>query len=167
VKHSSPPELAKDNAPPREMLVGELSRRAGIPPHTIRYYERRCLLKAPKRSAARYRLYSREDEERLHFINVAKSLGLRLDEIAELIRMGNAGNAPCERLRDFIEGHIADVERQIAVLHQLRASLNERLGAITDGSHARGARAQICPILESDDRREGHDRPVFRHTKRR
>ncbi len=63
------------------MLIGELSKQLSLPTHTIRYYEQLGLLDPPQRSEAQYRLYTKSDAERLHFIQKAKRLGLSLDDI--------------------------------------------------------------------------------------
>jgi len=53
-------------------FISELSRQVDIPVPTIRYYERLGLLDPPERTASQYRIYSKEAEERLQFIQQAK-----------------------------------------------------------------------------------------------
>jgi MerR family Zn(II)-responsive transcriptional regulator of zntA len=60
--------------------VGEVSRRLGLNPQTLYFYERIGLIPSPQRTEAGYRLFSQQDMERLAFISRAKSLGLTLDE---------------------------------------------------------------------------------------
>lgn len=69
------------------LQVGEVSRRLGLNPQTLYFYERIGLMPSPKRTTAGYRLYDRLDLERLSFITQAKALGLSLDEIKELLIM--------------------------------------------------------------------------------
>ena len=52
------------NAPPL-VRIGELARRAGVPPATLRAWERRYRIVEPTRTEAGYRLYSEDDERRL------------------------------------------------------------------------------------------------------
>ena len=52
---------------------------------TIRYYERRGLLREPPRTHAGYRQYSGADLWRLQFIARAKQMGFTLAEIATLV----------------------------------------------------------------------------------
>jgi MerR family transcriptional regulator, light-induced transcriptional regulator len=47
------------------LRIGELARRAGIPPATLRAWERRYGIVTPYRTEAGYRLYSADDERRL------------------------------------------------------------------------------------------------------
>lgn len=63
------------------MQIGELAQRAGVNVQTVRFYERRALLDAPKRKASGYRVYQEADLLRLRFILHAKSLGFTLGEI--------------------------------------------------------------------------------------
>jgi len=52
----------------RLLQIGQLGKRLGVNPKTIRYYEEVGLLAEPARSEAGYRFYGAEDEERLRFI---------------------------------------------------------------------------------------------------
>jgi DNA-binding transcriptional MerR regulator len=52
---------------------------------TVRYYERRGLLRQPRRTPAGYRQYSATDLRRLQFIARAKQLGFTLTEVAGLV----------------------------------------------------------------------------------
>lgn len=67
------------------MLIGDLAARAGIPSSTIRYYERTGLLREPPRTPAGYRDYGKEEVVRLRFIRAAQGLGLRLDEVSDVL----------------------------------------------------------------------------------
>jgi MerR family mercuric resistance operon transcriptional regulator len=57
--------------------IGELSKRTGCNIETIRYYERIALLRAPARSAGRYRVYDTGDVRRPGFIRRAVNLASR------------------------------------------------------------------------------------------
>src|SRR5260370_596522 len=58
-----------------EIGIGEVSRRTGCNIETIRYYERIGLVPKPERTASRYRIYAREDVQRLVFVRRARELG--------------------------------------------------------------------------------------------
>jgi len=62
----------------RVMQLGELGKRTGVNPKTIRYYEEIGLLPAPARTPSGYRQYTAEDAGRLEFIRSAKALGVAL-----------------------------------------------------------------------------------------
>jgi len=84
------------SAPPLTGLrIGEVARRAGTTPRTIRYYEELGLLPAtPERDAGSHRLYGEEEIERLEQILRLKDLlGLSLEELRDVIEAEDARGA--------------------------------------------------------------------------
>jgi DNA-binding transcriptional MerR regulator len=77
------------------LTVSQLAGEVGLRADTVRYYERLGLLPAPTRTAAGYRQYNAEAVQRLRFIKSAQQLGLRLQEIAELLAICDQGLCPC------------------------------------------------------------------------
>ena len=69
------------------MKIGELSRQAGVPVETIRYYEKIGLMAKPERAENGYRYYRQEHLDRLLFIRRCRNLDMAQDEIRELIRL--------------------------------------------------------------------------------
>jgi DNA-binding transcriptional MerR regulator len=69
------------------LLIGEVSKRTGFPPPTIRYYEEVGLLKKPPRAQSGYRAYSSKTVDELLFVKKAQGLGFSLDEIAEVLKL--------------------------------------------------------------------------------
>lgn len=67
------------------LTTGELAERAGVNVQTVRYYERRGLLREPPRTESGYRQYDDSDLDRLRFIRTAQRLGFKLEEIDELL----------------------------------------------------------------------------------
>ena len=121
----------------RGLRIGELARRAGTTPRTIRYYEEFGLLPgAPERDAGRHRLYTDADVERvLEVLRLKDLLGLSLDELRDVIEAEDArgalraewheGDPSPERRRQILEqalGHIGD---QLALLRRRREELDE------------------------------------------
>ena len=73
------------------LTISQLAHKAGVHVETVRYYERRGLLREPPRTPAGYRQYSSADLWRLQFIARAKQLGFTLAEVARLA--GEHGSA--------------------------------------------------------------------------
>jgi DNA-binding transcriptional MerR regulator len=67
--------------------AGEAARRAQVSVQTLRYYERRGLLKRPARAASNYRLYTEEAVSRVRFIKRAQRLGFDLEAIRDLLAL--------------------------------------------------------------------------------
>ena len=75
------------------LTIGQLAHEAGVNIETIRYYERRRLLREPPRTSSGYRQYSATDLWRLQFIARAKQLGFTLSEIATLVGPDSSSSA--------------------------------------------------------------------------
>lgn len=81
----------------REYRVEELAAEAGVPVRTLRYYQERRLLPAPRRQG-RVALYSTAHLERLRLIAELLDRGYRLDGIEELIAAAGEGRDVTELL---------------------------------------------------------------------
>jgi len=130
-----------------QLTIGEVAARAGMTPDGLRYYDRLGLLRPATRTPAGYRLYDRAALDRLTFIRKARALGLRLDEVQEILRVADRGTPPCEHVRKTLAARLAEVDARIAELESLRATLRRAL--------ARSRRLQpvstcICGIIESE-----------------
>ncbi len=64
------------------LRIGELSRRVGISDHLLRAWERRYGLLRPMRSTGGFRLYSEDDERRVHRMQAHLARGLSAAEAA-------------------------------------------------------------------------------------
>ena len=105
------------------MTIGLLAGRLGINPRTIRYYERIGILPEPARTYAGYRLYGREDEERLRFIKSAQRVGLNLGEIKETLAFRDCGEPPCGYVAGVIDQRLSEVNRRLADLRAFKREL--------------------------------------------
>src|SRR4051795_1243160 len=81
--------------------VAELAAAVGVPPDTVRYYERTGLLKPPRRTSAGYRSYDDGALDRMRFIQGAQRLGLKLADIRTLLDIRDTGSCPCEPAGDL------------------------------------------------------------------
>lgn len=73
------------------MRIGELSQRVGVPAATVRYYEKRGLLRKPPRTEAGYRSYPAEAALELRLIRWAKTVGFTLRELRDLLAVVTTG----------------------------------------------------------------------------
>lgn len=127
------------------LRIGELAAELDLNPKTIRYYEEIGVLPEPQRTPAGYRLYDAADRERLAFILKARSIGLTLDEISEILAVRGMGQPPCEHVVGLLDRKIAGIDQQLRVLEDLRQDLvSLRRGADTSLC-ADGA---VCGIIE-------------------
>ncbi len=130
------------------MRIGELAGRLDLNTQTIRYYERIGLLPEPGRTESGYRSYGEEDERRLRFIKNARSAGLTLGEVKEVLAFHERGEAPCAYVTEAIARRAEEIERQIAELTEFKRAL-DRLHERAANQTAREPRLQdYCHIIE-------------------
>ena len=91
------PTRASDD--PRLLRIQEVAAEVGLTTRSIRYYEEIGLL-APARSGGAYRLYEREDIERLRFIKgLRDDAGFSIAQIGQLLEDEAARERNRERFR--------------------------------------------------------------------
>jgi MerR family mercuric resistance operon transcriptional regulator len=110
-----------------EYTIGRLAAAADIPTSTVRYYERIGLLTPNDRSEGNYRLYSEESLERLRFIRAAHAAGFTLDDVATLLGLRVAANAPCEDVQLLMEQRLAEVKSRMDELRHVERVLKSFL----------------------------------------
>jgi MerR family mercuric resistance operon transcriptional regulator len=111
---------------------------------TVRYYERRGLVPAPPRRQSGYRQYSEDVVARIQFIKRAQDLGFSLNEITELLSLRVDSHDACADVQKRAEAKIADVERRMRDLQQIKLALSDLVIACGE----RGPTGE-CPILEA------------------
>lgn len=130
------------------LLIGKLSRQLGISQQTIRYYEQLGLIPQPYRAGNGYRVYSREHQERLTFIQKAKRLGLSLEEIKTLIDIGGQGSMPCEEVKRLLKTRLQELDSRIQNMVVFRQELAQRYQEFESRGAASGA---VCGLIERQD----------------
>ncbi len=139
------------------MRIGELAAHVGVNPKTVRYYERIGLLPAAERTSAGDRVYDEGDRERLGFIRAAQRLGMRLDEIAEVLALRDADRRPCGYVRGVLREHVADIDGRIAELQRLRGQLLDLDARAEQLASAPETALASCPLIDHV-RRQGEGR---------
>ncbi|PSK92238.1 MerR family transcriptional regulator [Taibaiella chishuiensis] len=69
-------------------LISQLSKETGVPPGTIRFYEKSGLITGTRKAGVTtndYRYYGDDVIDKLRFIQMAKDVGFTLNEIKEVI----------------------------------------------------------------------------------
>jgi DNA-binding transcriptional MerR regulator len=107
----------------RSLRAGTLSDAAGVSTDTLRHYERLGLLKKPPRTQGGYRAYPPESLDRVLLIRNALACGFTLKELASILRVRDAGGAPCRNVAALARDKLDQLSTQIAQLITLRDSL--------------------------------------------
>jgi DNA-binding transcriptional MerR regulator len=69
------------------MRIGELAKRASVSVQAVRFYERRRLIRTPRRTPAGYRIYSQKDLETVTVIKKMQRFGFKLAEIRRILQL--------------------------------------------------------------------------------
>jgi Hg(II)-responsive transcriptional regulator len=128
------------------LTIGALARAADVNVETVRYYQRRGILKQPKRLRG-WRHYGEDALRTLRFIRRAQELGFTLAEIEDLLSLRSSESQQvCARVRSRAEAKLADVDARIRDLTAIRETLARLARACPSAGHAGD-----CPILEAID----------------
>jgi len=104
----------------KTLTRGQLAKKTGVNPETVRYYEKMGLLPKAIRTESGYRLFSEEDVKRIKFIKRAKELGFTLKEIKELLQLGFETEGECREVRKIAEIKLKDVQKKILEILSLQ-----------------------------------------------
>jgi len=127
---------------------GELADLAGVSRDTLRHYERKGVLPRPLRGHNAYRQYPPEALQRVQLVRRALSVGFTLDELARVLKVRDAGGAPCEDVRRLAAQKLLNVQDQLRELTRLRDDLQETIKE-WDTRLARRAGGKRANLLES------------------
>ena len=95
------------------LKIGDLARRTGVDPRTIRFYEAVGVLPPPGRGRNGYRLYAGDAVDVLRFIKQAQGLGLTLAEIREIVAIRQGGRPPCSHVYQLLREKAAELDRKL------------------------------------------------------
>lgn len=127
------------------MRIGHLTEQAAVNPKTIRYYEQLGLLPEPPRTPGGYRDYDEQDLDRLGFIRRSQQLGLRLDEIREILALREQATRPCGYVVEIARRRLAELDERIVAIRQARGELRDLLDR-ADGADEPAGR--YCRLIE-------------------
>lgn len=127
---------------PGGLTIGDLAKAGGVGVETVRYYQRRDLLRTPSRNGG-IRHYGDVDLHQLRFIRQAQTAGFTLEEIRELLALDASEDRA--RARELAQARIAALDTKIAEMQQARDALQRLARQCGAGSSG------PCPILASFD----------------
>jgi DNA-binding transcriptional MerR regulator len=130
---------------PDGLLIGQVASRSGVSRKALRLYERAGILPPPRRTAAGYRVYGHETVPLLAFVSQAQRLGFRLAEIKEVVQIKRSGRVPCPHVLDLVHQKVAELDRALADLTDVRRGLQVLLRSWRS---ARQGEAAVCPHVE-------------------
>jgi MerR family transcriptional regulator, repressor of the yfmOP operon len=122
------------------LRIGEVAKRVGTTPRTIRYYEEIGILPSEGgRESGRHRLYGEREVQRLtDALRLKELLGVSLDELRELLEAQDARAAlreewqqsepGAQRRREMLAESLRLIDRQLALVRRRR----DQIAALED-----------------------------------
>ena len=124
--------------------IAALAREAQVGVETVRFYQRRGLLRTPRRPKGEglsggFREYTDDDVRRLRFIRSAQAAGFTLEQIRELLALDATNDR--QRARELAKERLAALDAKIIELQTARDAL-QRLAY-----QCRSSAVGPCPII--------------------
>ncbi|MDT8450638.1 MAG: MerR family transcriptional regulator [Wenzhouxiangellaceae bacterium] len=133
--------MTTDSTKADSMTIGTLARHAGVGVETVRYYQRRGLVREPPRPYGTIRRYDNNDLRRLRFIRATQELGFTLAEIEDLLRLDDG--VECEQAQRIAGEKRADIHARIERLQ----TIDRVLGELLEQCHT--ASTPRCPMIRA------------------
>ena len=125
----------------KPLTIGSLAKSANVNVETIRYYQRIGLVIEPTKPLEGFRIYPEETISQIRFIKRAQKLGFSLQDIAQLLALGDAH---CDNVREQTEAKLLQIETQIKDLQAMRKTLKKLITECSSNRDNRG-----CPIVQT------------------
>lgn len=127
----------------KTLTIGQLAKAADVNIQTVRFYERKGILKPQTRLESGYRIYNEDSLRRLRFIRHAKDLGFSLNEIQSLLNLRVRSVESCNQVKLKAEQKLKDVQQKIVQLRTLERTLK---GLVSDCENR--VVSDCCPIIK-------------------
>ncbi len=125
------------------LTIGKLADASDVSVETVRFYERKGILKQPKKQGA-FRYYPDEYITRIRFIKRSQELGFTLKETKELLDLKIKNQAKCNDVLSRTEEKVIEINQKISDLKKMKKSLEGLVNCCTDTNQP----LSDCPILE-------------------
>jgi len=129
--------------------IGRLAEQTGLSVDAIRFYEKQRLLDRPPRTEGGFRLFGREDIDRIRFIRSVQQLGFSLPEIRELLVLKRDHGEACSHMRELLRGKLGTVREKVRELRALEWQLSRSLRKCEANLKSKSACVEDeCPVLK-------------------
>ena len=125
----------------KPLTISRVAGAAGVHVETVRYYQRRGLLRAPPKPPQGFRIYPHDAVNRLRFIRRAQELGFTLAEIKILLSLGDGR---CRETRELAEHERSLIRGRVRDLKAMERVLGKLVRACDQHGDTPG-----CPLIET------------------
>ena len=123
------------------LTIAAAAEAAGVGVETVRYYERRGLIRQPTQRNGAYRRYGLEHVKRMQFVKQAQELGFTLHEIASLLELEDGTNRA--KIQQIASARLAQIRDRMRGLRRMERTLSHLL------EHCRAGITVQCPIIDA------------------
>lgn len=126
----------------KNFSIGELAKIAGVTIETIRFYQRRNLLRHPIKPFNGIRHYTERDAQRIRFIKQGQKLGFTLDEVAELLSLEDGRY--CREAKEIAVRKLNLIRERVEALRKMETALSDLIEDCTSNTNS-----VSCPIINA------------------
>lgn len=119
-----------------KLTIGVLARKTGVGVETIRFYERKGLIRQPNKMSGGYRQYNEEDAKKIIFIKKTQNLGFTLKEILEILKLNTNSYNTCSEIKTKTDRKLVEIESKIKDLQKIKRALVELACACGESKQA-------------------------------
>ncbi|QSQ18892.1 heavy metal-responsive transcriptional regulator [Pyxidicoccus parkwayensis] len=135
-------------SPPRPdvastLRISELATAAGVGIPTLRFYERKKLLPAPRRTQSGYRVYEPRHVTRVRFIRRAQELGFSLREVGALLAMSDRRVPSNTEVERFASEKVQAIDKRVKDLQRMKRAILKLMAEGFCGTEVE------CPVIAS------------------
>ena len=130
------------------LRTSDVAKAAGVNIETLRFYERRGLLPAPRRTRSGYRQYTTDAVRIVTFVKRAQELGFSLREAKALLTLRSAQPTRGLEVRKVVQTKLRDIDERIRDLTAMRGALSSLVATCECCDEP-----SRCPILEALERK--------------
>ena len=138
------------------LTIAGVARAAGVGVETVRYYERRGLIRQPTRRVGAYRRYEPGHVKRMRFVKRAQELGFTLEEVATLLELEDGTNRTM--IQQIASARLAQIRDRLRSLRRMEGALSHLL------DHCKSGRSIRCPIIDAIGSTETRNAADLSHT---
>ena len=109
------------------MTITEVSRKCGVTPDTLRYYEKIGLLPPVQRTAGGIRNYSNIDCEWIEFIKCMRCVSIPIEVLAEYVELFMKGVETAERRKNILMEQREKIREKIKQFQDVEAHISYKI----------------------------------------
>jgi DNA-binding transcriptional MerR regulator len=117
----------------RPMKIGDFAEVVGVSIDTVRFYERRGVLRPAPRTPGGYRTFVQRDVDRIRLARQLQQLGFTIDEVVDALAAHEGNGATCTSERWRLEQVRSRIDAQMGALKRTRRLIQEAQAACDAG----------------------------------